>query len=281
MLRRIIIGCVFICVLLSVSCNEKSQNKTVKSTEKEKIEISNYTPNPPSDFSYELSEDMKSVVLKSYKGTSPIVFFPTEIEGIPVKELCPLDYSYEGVEITTVIIPEGFEKIPDGFCPYVLSKLYLPTTLKEIGAGAFFVDFDHLVLPPNVTKLRGNFCGSFINGIKTIELPANLKKIDESAFCNSSIKEIVLPDSVESIEDCAFMGAELKSITLSKNLKKIGESAFFQCEYLEEVIIPEEIQKVEFVKDTKFNVSKAFCDCPKLSLKSQAALRRIGYDEDF
>ena len=84
MLRRIIIGCVFICVLLSVSCNEKSQNKTVKSTEKEKIEISNYTPNPPSDFSYELSEDMKSIVFKSYKGTSPIVFFPTEIEGIPV-----------------------------------------------------------------------------------------------------------------------------------------------------------------------------------------------------
>jgi hypothetical protein len=51
------------------------------------------TPNPDSDFIYELDSTGKGVALKGYKGTSDFVTIPATIEGLPVTSITPFGHT--------------------------------------------------------------------------------------------------------------------------------------------------------------------------------------------
>ena len=53
----------------------------------------------------------------------------------------------------------------------------------------------------------------------------------------------MLPESVKYIGDHAFTGTQIKELTLS-NLKYLGTSAFKDCESLQSINIPENIDTI-------------------------------------
>ncbi|MGN1456515.1 MAG: leucine-rich repeat protein [Acutalibacteraceae bacterium] len=107
-------------------------------------------------------------------------------------------------------------------------------TVKEIGDGAFCVDFmeeplnlKNVTIPGSVEKI-GNYAFSDCKNLEKITLQDGVKEIGDSAFsCCYNIKSITIPGSVEKIGDCAFSSCEnLEKLTLENGVKEIGDGAF-------------------------------------------------------
>ena len=116
-----------------------------------------------------------------------------------------------------------------------MKRVTLPTTLVEIGEGAFrdCSSLETLTIP---------------DGIK--EIPAYMCAWDEK------LKEVVLPQSIIDIGRNAFAYCiNLSSIDLPGDLKHIGPNAFSYCKSLEEVTVPDMMEELE---------SYAFSGCEKL-----------------
>lgn len=117
--------------------------------------------------------------------------------------------------------------------------------------------------------------------LKSITLPASLKKIGRYAFYGcSSLRELMIPSDVYSIGDCCFMGCSslssmvipegvyviaselfrgctnLESIILPSKLGELRHSAFKGCSNLSSIVIPDGITSIE---------EGAFQDCYKLT----------------
>lgn len=108
-----------------------------------------------------------------------------------------------------------------------------------------------LILPEGVEKIHQEaFYGSYID---TLALPSTLKSIEESAFAYSHIQEINMPD------DCTTTGNEtnhyggypvfaymkwLKTLVCAKNWTMIPYECFYQCNYLENVTLPEKLEAI-------------------------------------
>ena len=134
---------------------------------------------------------------------SPTVFYGRNDDGT-------VDYSiivsFAGVNVTETIV--------------------VPSTVEEIGAGAFS--------SPYVKY-----------SISSIDLSQaiKLKKIGNSSFSSNDLTEIILPDSVETIGDSAFSSNELTNIIIPENVTKIGSYAFAWND-LTTVTIPKNVTEI-------------------------------------
>lgn len=165
------------------------------------------SPNPASDFEYEVNPAQNGILINRYIGTSENVVIPAEIEGLPVLSVRGV-YSedgslesgtFEGSNIKTVVFPNT-----------VLSIGY--NTCKDC---------------KELTSI------TFADG-------SGLTKIGGSAFegC-TALKEITLPNTVTEIESRAFYGCSaLTEVDLPDELLKIGGSAFSECTALKKITIP-------------------------------------------
>jgi hypothetical protein len=95
---------------------------------------------PASDFSYDLSEDGKDVVITKYTGKGGKVVIPGEIEGLPVVQLGGESFrNAGGRELTSVVIPATVKTIShlafDGR-EKLTSVTFLGTEVK-LGSHAF------------------------------------------------------------------------------------------------------------------------------------------------
>jgi hypothetical protein len=93
---------------------------------------------PASDFTYDLSEDGKGVVIKKYTGNGGKLVIPAEIEGLPVVALGEKAFYGEdntsygpGQNITSVVIPASV-KLIDLSCFNKIEKL---TSVTILGSG--------------------------------------------------------------------------------------------------------------------------------------------------
>ncbi len=138
--------------------------------------------------------------------------------------------------ITTVVIPEGVEKIgPYAFANLTaLKKVVLPSTLKFISQGAFY----------GCTSLT------------TVEGLENVKFINQGAFYGCDIKNDIVLENATAVADYAFAYNEnLDGVTLSKSTQSIGAYAFVGCKDLDELVI-----EAEYVKLGQY----VFSDCSSL-----------------
>ena len=141
--------------------------------------------------------------------------------------------SFNNNNITKVILHDDITALGnEAFINcYVLAEVNMPKRLIEIGSTVF-----------DSTK------------IKNIDLPNELKIINNYAFRDSIIESIIMPDSVISIGEAAFeLCPQLHSVKLSKNLSVIPKSAFASCYELKSIIIPESVTSIE---DIAFYVCK-------------------------
>ena len=91
----------------------------------------------------------------------------------------------------------------------------------------------------------------------------------------TKLKTLVIPGGITEIGNYLFYGLkELTSVTFGAGIKSIGENAFEGCSSLTTLVFPDSVETVRFAKD-------AFKGCSKLSLTSQAALKKLGYTGSF
>ena len=116
-----------------------------------------------------------------------------------------------------VILPEGIKKIGEYTFSvnFDLTEFYFPSTLEEIGMGAFqFSGRSMKTIDLSNTKIvslpdyffRDNPIPISYPGVTTIKLPQTLREIGFSVFLNSLVKTLEIPYNVHSIEAGAFEG---------------------------------------------------------------------------
>ena len=226
------------------------------------------------DFEVGLTEDGAGVVIKKYIGKEADVNIPAQIQGMPVREIGGSAFEGNSI-IANVVIPMGVTRIGNSAFAYSsLSSITIPQGVADIGD----LVFDN--------------CES----LKKVSLPEGITKISRGLFFDcSTLAEITLPASIEIIERKAFYGCStLTSIALPASIKKIHLGAFYGCLTLTTVTIPESVEKIEFyyyrswvgrdelgLTQDKSEEMGPFQNCPKLTLASQAALRKAGYKNEY
>jgi hypothetical protein len=226
------------------------------------------------DFDVKLTEDDTGVVITKYTGKTAQVRIPATIQEMPVREIGGGAFS-GNTTITGVIIPEGVTEIGNyafGRCgnltsitlPKTLTTLgesafqytkintfTLPATLKKIGGGVFYscTSLKTVTISEGITEIPGSIYGMFgsCTALTTVTLPSTLTTIGRRVFENcTALTAIALPASITTIEDEAFSG----------------------CSALTAVTIPSTVESIKSIQD-------AFPRCPKLTLASQAAIKRV------
>ena len=183
----------------------------------------------------------------------------------------------------TLIIPEGVVKLGEDFLPSYpyavkLKEIVLPSTLTEIGSGAFYKcsSLKNVVLPESVTTI-GSSAFEDCTSLESITIPDSLKTVGYEAFngCNAlktaggigsgcniefgwkteipsgmgglfkNCESIIIPEGITKVGKEAFYCAtKLKTISLPSTLQNINDEAFFSCESLEKVELHEGITSI-------------------------------------
>ena len=114
-----------------------------------------------------------------------------------------------------IILPEGIKRIGVRafYINFHLTEFYFPSTLEEIGSGAFqyasrsmkTVDLSNTKITslPDFAFAENPVFGSF-PGVTTIKLPQTLQEIGSSVFKRALVKTLEIPYNVHSINVIAF-----------------------------------------------------------------------------
>ena len=96
-------------------------------------------------------------------------------------------------------------------------------------------------LPATMTRI-GSMAFYCCNSLGGITLPDGLTILGDSAFQETAITTVDIPAGVRVIDESAFSGCvNLTSVTLHEGLEEIGDSAFSYCESLTEISIPQSV----------------------------------------
>ena len=145
-------------------------------------------------------------------------------------------------------LPEGLKYV-SGFYGTKITSVEFPSTLEEIGDGAFSECTSmmcEISLPESLKSVGNNaFEGAAIRG--ALVLPENLEKIGSRAFCNCSklTGSLLIPKGVKIVgarafNSCGFTG----NLTLHKGLNEIKEYAFASTKFKGELNIPETVTTI-------------------------------------
>ena len=151
------------------------------------------------------------------------------------------------VSLETIEIPDSVTSIGQySFLGCIsLKEVTLPIELKTIEEGMFAgcTLLESIEIPDSVTSIKA-YAFSICRSLKDITLPKELNSIEESAFeeC-SSLKNINIPNSVVTLGERAFYFSGIENITLSENITTIGEWTFFGTP-LKSVIIPNSVTSI-------------------------------------
>lgn len=139
--------------------------------------------------------DNNEITIKNYLGNDREVSIPSEIDGMPVREIG--DYSFNGFLRPT---EDGqlFENHPNEKNNKKIRRIYVPSTVRTIRENAF----------GNMSRLNEVV---LVNGLETIE---------PYAFSNCpKLENISLPDSLVNFNLIAFDGTAIEEIVLGPNVR--------------------------------------------------------------
>ena len=258
------------------------------------------------NFKVDVTPDGSGVIITGYTGTVAAVRIPATIQNIPVREIGDEAFGESSI-ITSIIIPVGVTKIGKlafGTCKK-LTSVTIPEGITEIGAYAFYgcTALTAVTLPEGLETIGNN---AFLNCTalaSAITLPQSLKTLGANAFSKSGItsvtilgditnflldgpqstafaecaklRTVTLGEGVKVIPAAMFAGCPaLTTVTFPASITQIDAVAFIQCAALTTVTIPDSVASINFANYGEFQGTK-------LSVASQAALRKRGYTAGF
>ena len=139
------------------------------------------------------------------------------------KEAVPLD------EIRTIIIGDGITYIGK-YCfeKAGVTQLSIGKSVQEIGEGAF----------------------QSCSNLEDVAIPDSVAEIGPMAFSNDqSLRSVTFGSGIRSIGVRAFEQCALTHVMIPRTLTSIGEGAFSQCEKLDTVIVPSNMDEIEVVQE--------------------------------
>ncbi len=165
------------------------------------------------DYSYEILPD-GSIGITGYMGCEEDLLLPSQIGGLPVKEI--RQHAFTMTDVVDVRLPEGIEVIaPEAFAMCEsLRHVLLPASLQSLGAGAFkscealreiecaqgssryFVQ-DGLLYDGKASALV--LCPPGLD-LESVSVPQGIRTIASAAFyLNRKLRYVKLPLSLERI----------------------------------------------------------------------------------
>lgn len=150
-----------------------------------------------------------------------------------------------GTAFKEFTIPEGIEELGNrAFANnYKLTKVTLPSTLRHFGEAVFAdTSLKTIIFPRNMTTIpRGILANT---AVEQVVIPEGVVEIEDNAFANiPSLKSVTLPASLKKIGDAAFYNTGLERIQLPEGLTEIGHSAFSATK-LREVHLPNSVEVI-------------------------------------
>ena len=139
------------------------------------------------------------------------------------------EHAFSMTRFDNLTFPEGLEEIGQGaFQDCGLISVHLPDTCLVIGDMAFQLSkkIKDIVMPANLECIPfGLF--SMCDGLETLNIHANCKRIEDSAFmlC-ANLQEIKFNQKLEVIGKDAFYGCALNAVNLPPALCQLGISSF-------------------------------------------------------
>lgn len=168
--------------------------------------------------------------------TDPLVF-PEGFERIDQLALSDC-YNLKG----RIVLPSTIKEIGDGaFSMSKISSINLPEGLKKIGQAAFYAcRLEEIWIPNSCQDLSGSTLFQQNYFLKRIHLPEGLDRIPNNlASACLKLQEVNIPSSVKSIGKEAFEDCNsLKKIELPNGLETIEKDAFWHCDSLEQIVFP-------------------------------------------
>ena len=145
-------------------------------------------------------------------------------------------------------IGEGVVNIPDSLCAGMtyLEQITIPSTVTDIGDGAFYkCAFETVTLPQKLESI-GEYAFSYCKKLVTIEFPESLRIVNKGAFGGCyKLESVDMKNGVVYLGDNVFNDCNsLKSITLSDSINTVPAYTFAGCDLLEEIYIPDNVVRI-------------------------------------
>ena len=190
-------------------------------------------------------------------GRAAEIRIPDHIDGLPVIAIAPYSFAVQTeAEVNETETPAQLSFAEGEDMPRkaplkevtgeALKRLYLPDTIREMGAYAF----------------------GGCSALEVIHLPEHLSVLPDHVFAGCiSLKQIALPPQLSVIEGYAFYECRsLEKLRIPESVHKIGAYACFNCRKMEEINIPRETADLG---------TGLFLNCDKLTSISFGRCRHI------
>lgn len=190
-------------------------------------------------------------------GRAAEIRIPDHIDGLPVIAIAPYSFAVQTeAEVNETETPAQLSFAEGEDMPRkaplkevtgeALKRLYLPDTIREMGAYAF----------------------GGCSALEVIHLPEHLSVLPDHVFAGCiSLKQIALPPHLSVIEGYAFYDCRsLEKLRIPETVQKIGAYACYNCRKMEEINIPRETTDLG---------TGLFLNCDKLTSISFGRCRHI------
>ena len=155
---------------------------------------------------------------------------------------------FNGTKISNVQFPSTLEEIgwgAFGYCSALMCEISLPHSLKRIGDFAFQVSAirGNLVLPEGLEYI-GEYAFNDCNGLTgSLTIPSGIKVISNGAFDHCGLTgNLNLPMGLTEIKERAFRGTKFKGeLNIPSTVTIIGSEAFANTEFNGTLILPKEL----------------------------------------
>ena len=149
-----------------------------------------------------------------------------------------------------LVFPEGFDRFGQlvfSNCRSLTGKIVLPSTIKEIGDGAFFQSkISSINLPEGLEKIGD--AAFYACRLKEVWIPNSCQTISgtNTFQMNYPLVKIHLPEGMEKIPSCfANICLDLQEVNIPSTVKCIGHTAFEQCKSLKKIELPDGLETIE------------------------------------
>ncbi len=199
------------------------------------------------------------------------------------------DYAFRNCIVENVSFPEGLTTIGKLVFQYCKIKtIHIPSTVTSIGYGTFNTSASSItvadlnaryfavdnclidshtdtlvagcknsVIPANCgIRIIGKYAFHHCYNMQSIDIPYGVTQIESCAFLNAGIRTYNLPEGLLSIGDNVFSDNYITSIILPSSLQSIGDCAFYDCQYLESIIIPDNVTEIDSFWGVFYNCKK-------------------------